>query len=64
MNRVTDIHNNYNYLELEYKHSMNASKQYQKDMSSRTEGISIMAKFHQGSKAADTVTHIHELQNH
>ena len=39
MNRLTDIQEIGNYLELVYKHPRNVSRKFEKDSSSRTEDI-------------------------
>ena len=39
MNRLTDIQEIGNYLELVYKHPRNVTKKFQKDISSRTKDI-------------------------
>ena len=51
MNRQTDIQEFRNYLEIVYKRPRNASKRFQKDISSRTKDIN---QFSQGTTHAHT----------
>ena len=44
MNRLTDIQEIWNYLELVYKHPGNISIRFQKDISSRTKGIKLFSQ--------------------
>ena len=59
-NRLTDIQEIQNYLELMYKHPRNVCKRFQKDISSRTKDIKqfsqlmTQARMHKGKSRAES----------